>query len=439
MGNFSGFWKRGCLSATLAGLAAPATGQTLLGDMGGARTALGNYGITLGLTDSENLLGNLAGGVKQGATLQGVTTATLDIDTGKVFRLPGGTLHVSALQLHGQPFSAAYLDDLQAANGNEGEDATRLWEFWYDQSFDAARADVRIGQQSIDNEFILSQYSGLFVNTMAGWPLVPSDDLYGGGPAYPLASLGARLRFKPAANQTILAGVFDDNPGGGAFADDAQDLDGDGGRFNLNTGALFIAEWQYALTPPSGGLAGTYKIGAWYDTGSFPDQLFATDGLALNNQASSGVPEMHHGNYGLYGVVDQTIWQSAADTARNINVFGRIMSAPDDRNLIDFSFNGGVTMAASLPGRDNDQAGIDLGIGRVSRRAADLDRDEGVTPRGVETLLELTYQAQITPWLTVQPTVQYVINPGAGLQDPGAPTHNLRNEFVAGLRTVIAF
>jgi len=275
MGDFSQFWKRGCLSATLAGLAAPAMGQTLLGDMGGARTALGNYGITLGLTDSENLLGNLAGGVKQGATLQGVTTATLDIDTGKAFHLPGGTLHVSSLQLHGQPFSAAYLDDLQAANGNEGEDATRLWEFWYDQSFDAARADVKIGQQSIDNEFIISQYSGLFVNTMAGWPLIPSDDLYGGGPAYPLASLGARLRFKPAANQTFLVGAFDDNPGGGAFSDDAQELDRDGGRFNLNTGALFITEWQYTRTP-SNGLTGTYKIGAWYDTGSFPDQLFAS-------------------------------------------------------------------------------------------------------------------------------------------------------------------
>ena len=76
---------------------APAMAQSagLLGEMGGLRTVLGNYGITLGITDSENLLGNLSGGVKQGATMQGVTTATLEMDTGKAFGWQGGTFHIS--------------------------------------------------------------------------------------------------------------------------------------------------------------------------------------------------------------------------------------------------------------------------------------------------------------------------------------------------------
>jgi hypothetical protein len=63
----------------------------LLGDMGGLRPALGDYGITLGFNDTENLLGNVSGGVKQGATMQGVTTATLQIDTGKAFARDDGT------------------------------------------------------------------------------------------------------------------------------------------------------------------------------------------------------------------------------------------------------------------------------------------------------------------------------------------------------------
>ena len=37
------------------------------GDLGGLRTRLGNEGISLNITDSENLLGNTLGGVKQGA------------------------------------------------------------------------------------------------------------------------------------------------------------------------------------------------------------------------------------------------------------------------------------------------------------------------------------------------------------------------------------
>lgn len=451
-------WIRRGLS-TISILAAyqilPASAQTansgLLGDMGGLRTVLGKEGVTLGITDSENLLGNVSGGVKQGATMQGVTTGTLQVNTAEAFGLQGGTFNVSMLQIHGESLSPSYLDDVQAANGNEAEDTTRLWELWYDQAFDYSRADVKIGQQSIDNEFIVSKYSGLFVNTMAGWPLLPSSDLFGGGPAYPLSSLGVRGQFKPTDNENILAGVFNDNPGGGAFGDDAQALDHNGTRFNLNTGALFIAEFQYSVNqpavgdmvqgdqPPSSGLPGTYKIGFWYDTGFLPDQEFSTDGLSLANPDSNGNPIMHHGNYSIYAVMDQTVWQSSADSSRNLNVFARIMGAPADQNLIEFSFNGGITLAAPIPGRDSDQAGIDFGLGKVSSRVADLDRDEGLPMQGTEGLIELTYQAQVKPWLVLQPDVQFVVNPGAGVLDPADPTHNLRNELVVGTRAVVTF
>jgi porin len=451
-------WIRRGLS-TLSILAAyqilPARAQTanseLLGNVGGLRTVLGNDGVTLGITDSENLLGNVAGGLKQGATMQGVTTGTLQVNTAAAFDLQGGTFNVSALQIHGENLSPGYLDDLQTANGNEAEDATRLWELWYDQAFDYSRADVKIGQQSIDNEFIVSRYSGLFVNTAAGWPALPSYDLYGGGPAYPLSSLGVRGQFKPSDNENILAGVFDDNPGGGAFSDDAQALDHNGTRFNLHTGALFIAEFQYAVNqpavgdmvqndqPPSAYLPGLYKIGFWYDTAFFPDQEYGTDGLSLANPNSNDNPIMRHGNYSIYAVMDQTVWQSNSDSSRNLNIFARIMGAPDDQNLIDFSFNGGITLAAPFPGRDHDQAGIDFGLVKVSGRAADLDRDEGVTVQGTEELIELTYQAQVKPWLAVQPDLQYIVNPGAGIQDPDDPTHNLRDELVVGTRAVVTF
>jgi porin len=148
----------GAAGLVLAG-ALPAAAQSansgLLGSAAGLRPALASAGITVNIQDSENLLGALSGGVRHGATMQGVTTGTLEVDTGKAFGLAGGTIHVSGLQIHGRSLSPFYLDDLQAANGNEGDDATRLWELWYDQSF--AGGDIKIGQQSIDNEFISSQ------------------------------------------------------------------------------------------------------------------------------------------------------------------------------------------------------------------------------------------------------------------------------------------
>jgi len=317
--------------------AAPAAGQSVgvLGDPGAVRARLGNVGVTFELNDSETLLGDLAGGVEQGATGEGVATAVVEVETGKAFRLQGGTFHVSALQIHGRSLSPYYLDDLQSANGNESEDATRLWELWYDQVFDGGRADVKVGQQSIDNEFIIANDSGLFVNTMAGWPLVTSDDLYGGGPAYPLASLGVRGLVKVTGAQTVLAGVLDDKRGGGAFSADAQALDATGARFSLRTGALVTAEWQLAVGTT---LSGSYKAGFWYDTGAFPDERYGADGLSLARAESDGVPLLRHGNYSGYLVADQTVWQSAADTARQVSVFGRVMGAPGAQNLVDFRF-----------------------------------------------------------------------------------------------------
>ena len=81
------------------------------------------------------LLGNLSGGVKQGATMQGLTSVTLQMDTGKAFGPANGTINVSALQIHGRSLSPYYLDDLQTASGTEAANATRLWELWYDQVF----------------------------------------------------------------------------------------------------------------------------------------------------------------------------------------------------------------------------------------------------------------------------------------------------------------
>jgi porin len=141
-----------------------------------------------------------------------------------------------------------------------------------------------------------------------GWPALPAVDLYAGGPSYPLSSLGVRFRAKGLGPFTLLAGVFDDNPPGGPFDDDSQvrGRERSGTLFNLNTGALFIAEMQYAINQPSGGeadggakptgLPGIYKFGGWYDTASFPDLRYDSAGNLLASPASNGIPLMRRPN-----------------------------------------------------------------------------------------------------------------------------------------------
>ncbi len=434
--------------------------SNLLGDLGGLRSALADRGVTVSLTETSEALGNFTGGVHRGAAYDGVLLMGFALDTSRAFRWEGGTFNVTAFQIHGRNLSADNLLTLQTASGIEANRATRVWEAWYQQVFLDGRLDVKLGQQSLDQEFLTSQGSGLFINTAMGWPVLPSFDQYAGGPAYPLSSLGVRLRAQPTGNITVLGGVFDDNPPGGAFYNDSQTRGAEqsGAQFNTGTGALFIAEVQYALNPPTTpapgqpvsappapGLPGVYKLGAWFDTGSFPDQRFDTAGLSLANPASTANARERRHNFSVYGVADQTVWRPDPEGARAVGVFARLMGSPSDRNLIDVSLNTGVTLKAPIAGRDNDTIGLGYGYAHVSGRAADLNRDtvfysgQYVPIRSSETFLELTYQTQIAPWWLVQPDAQYVFMPGAGVLNPLSPTTRIKNELVLGLRTNVTF
>ncbi len=225
----------------------------------------------------------------------------------------------------------------------------------------------------------MSQNAGYFLNSMMGWPMLPSANLPAGGPAYPLSGLGVRARAHPSDALTIMAGVFNGSPIP-LNSPNTPLSNPNGVSFPLNTGVLAIAELQYAFpaAPPSGKpaadgpLPGTYKIGAWYDSENFDDQQVDTVGVPLASPASNGMPAEKQGNYAIYAVADQMIWRSS-DPNRNVSAFLRPMfTTLQDRNLISVSVNGGLTLHDPLPGRDNDVFGVGFGVARVERRRSRL-------------------------------------------------------------------
>jgi porin len=426
----------------------------LLGDMWGLRPFLSRYGASLAIQETSEVLGNVTGGSRTGFEYDGLTQLILQVDTNRAFGHYGGLFNVSALEIHGRSVSADNLLTLQTASGIEADRALRLWELWYQQKFlEEDRLDIKIGQQSLDQEFMVSQNALLFVNTMFGWPMLPSADLPGGGPAYPLSALGVRARWRPVDPIQILVGVFNGSPVSNSQGD-SQQQNPSGTRFPLNGRTLAIAELQYSY-PALGNvvypdeaqaLSRTYRIGFWYDAESFADQRFDDGGRSLADPNSSGNPAAHHGDYAIYAVADQMIWVNERDTNRNVSVFGRIMGTPEsNRNLIDFSMNFGLVMKQPLQYRNDDTFGIGMGYAHVSGRAAALDRDTAAftgafsPARGGETYVEATYEYQVRPWWQLQPDIQYVFNPGAGIANPNSPTQRVGDELVLGIRTNILF
>ena len=417
----------------------------LLGDPFGLRSAGAQRGLTFGLSETFAVLGNATGGVRRGVVAEGLLQMGVGLDTEKAGLWPGGTFNASAYQIHGRGLS---FDNL-ANNGNtvsgiEALRGTLLFELWYEQSFLDRAVSIRLGQLAADQEFAISQYGALFINHTFGWSTLPSADLPSAGPSFPLAAPGIRLRYSPAPEWTGLFAIFNGNPAGPGNGV-PQSRDPSGTAFRLNDGTLFIAELQHTLGG-EGGLPGTYKLGGWYSTDVFQDQRAVAGGISLadprTDPNATGRPRRN--NWSLYGVADQLVWRKPDSKDGGIGVFIRMQGAPGDRNLINFALDVGATWKGALPGRDSDTAGIAFSLSRNSDTSSRLDKDiRALNPsypiRRHESVLELTYQAQIAPWLQVQPVAQYLFNLNGGVLNPQQPTKRLGDAAVFGVQNSVTF
>ncbi len=422
------------------------TRSNLLGDIGGLRPALDRYGVSFGLSETTEVPGNPTGGSRRSAIVEGLTQMGIGVDTQKAFGLDGGIFNISAFQIHGHGLSGENIHNLNVISSIEADPTTRLNELWYQQSFLDGKVDVKIGQQSADLEFITSEYEDLFINSGFGWPTLPAVDLPSGGPAYPLATPGIRIRAKAADQITALLGLYNGSPAG-LRPGDPQRNDASGTNFDVSSGAFVIGELQYAVNKEKDakGLPGTYKLGTWYNSNRFADAFYENGSTAQPPGVLVGIPRSKSGDWSVYGTLDQLVYRPSPDSAGGLGVTARAMGAPADRNVVDLFAEGGVTYKGAF-GRDNDTMGVGVEWAHVSQRAragdaaaAALAPGSFAPVRSSETVIEVTYQAQIEPWWQVQPDFQYVFNPGGGVVDPAVPSKRVGDAAVFGLRSVVTF
>ena len=105
VGQWTGLWTR----------------STLFGDMGGSRSGLGKYGISLLATETSEYLANVRGGLGQHGDYDGLTTVTLGLDTQKAFGWDGGTFNISALNIPGRNLSSDSTGTLNNAIGIDAQ------------------------------------------------------------------------------------------------------------------------------------------------------------------------------------------------------------------------------------------------------------------------------------------------------------------------------
>ena len=425
------------------------TRDALTGNWGGLRSSLENRGITLGADTIDEIQGNPSGGTRRGVVYDGRLELLATVDLDRTLGWTGATAHANAYQIRGRGLAANDLAGNLAVPSNiEASRALRLFDLWIEQALFHQTLSIRAGQIAADDEFFTSQTASTFVNATFGWPAIMSANLPDGDAAYPLATPGVRVKYAPTGTTSALFGLFNGDPAG-AGPGDPQQRDASGTAFRIGGSALAIVEGDYAVNQGANatGLAATYKLGAWFHSGSFADQRFDTAGVSLASPLSSGIPALHQHDGGLYLVVDQAVLHQTQPDDRSISVFLRLSGAPSDRNEVSLYADAGINLKGFIAARANDVLGIAASVAKIGSRAQALDEDSrgfsGLdTPvRDAEAVIELTYRCQVTPWWTVQPDFQFIRHPGGDVPLPGNPagTRAIPNAAVVGLRSAVVF
>jgi porin len=230
----------------------------------------------------------------------------------------------------------------------------------------------------------------------------------------------------------LMIGVYNGDPpppcnkAGG----DPQRCNPHGLDFELDDPPLLMVEGSYKYNQQR--LAGTIKVGGWNHFGTFAHQRFDSGGGLIAVTEEPGRPLDN--DWGFYGIIDQLIWRvPGSEEPKGVGVFARFIGAPEDRNLVDFYVDTGITFTGMFRNRPGDALAIGFAYTNISDQVSAFDVDFGEpVARNYEALIEICYTYEIKPGWSLQPDFQYIFQPGgnvAGVDDAA----------VLGARTSITF
>ncbi len=403
--------------------------SNLTADWGGLRTQLEHHGINIATLYTGEVFANVSGGLRCKSAYLGSADVSLTLNAEKLVGWRGATFYFYGLGNHGgNPSDNA--GDAQGISNIAAFDTWKLYEAWLQQNLFDNRLSLLFGLYDLNSEFAVIQSEQVFINSSHG--IDPTFALSGrNGPSiFPTTSAALRIKFKPVSWFYVTSAVLDGVPGNPRNPRGTQII------FANEDGALIATEAAYLMQSPAQALAaserrgrrrigrlaapeydGKVAIGGWYYTAKF-DDLVKLD--------TAGDPIRQTGSSGFYSLIEKTVYSEQQDPAQGLTLFARVGAADTRVNRFNVYTGSGLNYTGLIPGRSQDEFGFAIGAarnGRAFRRAA---ARAGARVERWEVNLELTYRAQITPWLALQPDMQYIVNPGT---NPA-----LKNAFIIGLR-----
>ncbi len=398
------------LSATSAmAEAAPSyRDTTLTGNWAGYRDAAATAGITSDIVYKYDVMGVVSGGLETGWRQLDNLDVIVGFDNEKLLGIKGNSAMLQLLSNTGQEVDGSLIGSIGVVNNIEVTTPTaKLYQAFVQQNFWDDSLSLLVGLYDANSEFNVTASSLIFLHSAFGVNTELGISGITGPSIFPSTSFGARVGYSWDDKAYLRFAVLD------GVAGDPQNQKGQHvfRKLGGSDGALLMAEAGYTPQPNT-----KLALGGWRYTEEYDH---------LSQVGATGAP-LRESSDGLYVMAEHRLYTEKGSETKGLDAFIRAGFANDDVIAVDYSLMAGATYTGLIPTRDE---GV-LGLAIAEQHLGDAYRSTGAYD-SAETVWELTYSDPLTPWLTLQPDAQYVINPSV------AP--NTDDAWVVGTRFIVNF
>ncbi|MCW1384951.1 carbohydrate porin [Novosphingobium sp. KCTC 2891] len=340
--------------------------------------------LSVGGSYVADILAVADGGARRGSAWLARADVWADLD-GAALSLPGVTFHADLVATHGPDLSGSRVGDFQTVSNVQADTVPHLYEAWAEWQLAPGLA-AKAGLVDLNSEFDVQEVGALFLNSAHGIGPEFSQSGVNGPSIFPMMASAVIARIGGGQGPQVRLGLFD------AVAGSRNDPRRTALRLPGQTGALVVGEIELPLGK------GEVQLGAWH---------YSRRQEAL----TPGQPRAP--SRGAYVMVEGPLKE-------HLSGWVRIGTADGRANPVTSYLGAGMVL---------DWRGWQLGTAVAHARAGSAAR-RTLLPAGkaasAETAIEWTAAHNLTAWMSVQPDVQYVINPG---WDPALP-----DALVVGMR-----
>jgi porin len=368
---------------------------------------------------------NTMGGVHRGGWWNNLLEFGVELDTAKLGWWEGGRFLVEAhwvCNLRNDETLEDMTGAFNPASGIMAAEHFRVFNLFYQHVWGEDRVVVKAGQIAVDDDFMLSDYTGLFLNSafgampsQVGTPLATHYFGSAAFPIFPVAAPGLFVRVRPVDSFFSQLGLYYGTPG----LDERNNYGFDWASQSSPELGLF---WESGFSYQLANRPAATRLGLSYHTGPMDDYAASLKGGTDSNRPDS--PD-------FYLVQDWAVCVDAEGKPR-LGAFTRVGITPHEGlHIVTLYADAGLNWFSPISSRPDDVAGA-----AVSHTAFGHDfRTSTVDgPADTETTVELTYRAQVTPWFALQGDAQILFNPARN-PDSG----NRETALLLGLRGEVSF